>query len=217
MNNNKKVIGILGGTFDPIHFGHLRCALELYQDLDLEEVRIIPCKKPVHRTATLASSEQRKKMIELAIDGEKGLLLDSRELDRDTPSYMVDTLESIRAEMGDERSLSLIIGLDAFLEFDSWHRWKEIIGLAHIIVIHRPDYQMEWNESITQWLKPRIIDDAAKLMEQPAGFLLMQSAALLVLSGTRIRELIHSGKSARYLLPESVLEYIYRENIYAGS
>jgi len=213
LKNKKKPIGIFGGTFDPIHFGHLRCAVELYQDLNLQEVRLIPCKKPVHKAGPSASAEQRKKMVELAIVGEKGLLFDSRELDRKSPSYMAETLQSIRDEVG-EQSLCLIVGVDAFMEFDTWHRWEGIIDLAHIIVIHRPDYQMQWRTPIAELLKPRLVDNPAKLTEQPAGFVLMHSAALLTISATQIRTLIRDGKSPRYLLPKTVLDAIYREKVY---
>ena len=132
------MIGILGGTFDPVHFGHLRLAVEMYQDLGLQEVRLVPCRIPPHRNAPQASPEQRLAMLRLAIEHELGLRVDQRELQRDGPSYMVDTLQSLRDELGPDTPLSLILGMDAFDDIDTWHRWEELIQLAHFIVIQRP-------------------------------------------------------------------------------
>jgi len=206
-DKNKRPIGILGGTFDPIHFGHLRCALELRQNLDLQEVRFIPCKQPVHKEKAYSTTEQRRKMVELALHEQLHeqweLILDTRELDRNTPSYMVETLESIRQQVG-QQPLCLILGTDALVELASWHRWQELIELAHIIVIHRPGVQFEWRTPIAEVLQPCLIDNPKKLELQPAGCIVMQTTTLLNISATAIRQLIHEGKSPRYLLPESL-------------
>ena len=134
-------IGIFGGTFDPIHYGHLRTAFELLQTLQFAEVRFIPCGDPPHRGVTQASAALRLDMVRLATRKEPGFVVDERELQRDGPSYSIDTLVSLREEFPD-RSLCLITGMDAFLGLSSWHRWDEIMNFAHIVVAHRPGWQV---------------------------------------------------------------------------
>lgn len=133
------MVGIVGGTFDPIHFGHLRMALELSTRLGLDEVRFIPAARPPHRGEPDASDLQRLEMVARAILAEERFVLDDREYRREGDSYMVDTLESLRAEMGDDVSLNLIMGSDAFLGLADWHRWQSLLELAHIVVVTRPD------------------------------------------------------------------------------
>ena len=128
------MIGIFGGTFDPIHFGHLRCALEIAEQLELSEVRMLPCGQPPHRTAPQAAPEQRRQALELALAGQSLLSLDTRELERPGPSYMVDTLVALRAEVG-QRSLCLILGQDAFNGLASWDRWELVPELACVQVV----------------------------------------------------------------------------------
>ena len=141
MHQTHKAIGILGGTFDPIHLGHLRMAIELYDVLDLAKVHIIPCFQPVHRKQPVASPEQRLAMVKCAVQDEPALFADDREIRRKNPSYMIDTLLELRAEMPGT-PLALMVGIDAFLGFTSWHRWREILEQAHIIVAHRPHYHL---------------------------------------------------------------------------
>ena len=134
-------MGIFGGTFDPIHYGHLRSAFELLQALDLGEIRFIPSAQPPHRDSTSAAPELRLRMVEVAVEGQAGFTVDDLEFRRDGPSYSVDTLEALRAEHA-ETSLCLIVGMDAYLGLTSWHRWDEILDLAHIVVAHRPGWKM---------------------------------------------------------------------------
>jgi len=211
-------IGIIGGTFDPIHLGHLRCAIELKRKLNLQQVRFIPCKHPVHKEQTYSSAGQRCRMIELALSDEPDLILDTRELDRDSASYMVETLESIRAEEGNAQPICLILGMDAFMALASWHRWRELIELAHFVVMQRPGFQstgqFKWQTALRELLQPRVIDDSKKLALQPAGYVFFATNPLLDISATEIRRLIQQGESPNKLLPESVLNYIIRERLY---
>ena len=133
-------IGVFGGTFDPIHFGHLRTAFEMLQALRFEEVRFIPCGTPPHRGETYANASQRLEMVRVAVDGQSGFVVDDRELQRDGPSYSIDTLKTLREEFP-QRSLGLIVGMDAFLGLPRWHRWRELLDVAHIIVAHRPGWR----------------------------------------------------------------------------
>ena len=133
-------VGVFGGTFDPIHYGHLRTAFELLQALRLAEVRFIPCSDPPHRGKTYASAAERLRMVALAIDGQEGFVADDRELARGGPSYSIDTLLTLREEFP-QRSLGLILGMDAFLGLHTWYRWDEILDVAHIVVAHRPGFK----------------------------------------------------------------------------
>ena len=134
------MICILGGTFDPVHFGHLRPALDVQQALGIEKVRLVPCGLPAHRARPGLSASQRLELLRLAIEAEDGLAIDCRELQRDGPSYMVDTLESLRAEAG-EQPVCLALGVDALAGLESWYRWRDILSLCHLVVMQRPGGQ----------------------------------------------------------------------------
>jgi nicotinate-nucleotide adenylyltransferase len=213
-------IGILGGTFDPIHYGHLRLAEELAGTLHLDKVHIIPSGTPPHRTAPGASAEHRLAMTERAAAGNAGFVVDGREVRRAGPGYTFDTLTEMRAEAGTARPLVLIVGADAFLEFATWHRWHEIFGLAHVAVAHRPGYPLErWSERMPQ---PLAREYAARLMQQPlathlspAGGVVVVPFTALDISATAVRDMLRAGTSPRYLVPDSILEYIQTHRLYS--
>lgn len=207
------MIGIFGGTFDPIHFGHLRCALEIAEQLELSEVRMLPAGQPPHRNAPLATPAQRRRMLELALAGQSLLTLDTRELDRPGPSYMVDTLASLRAEVGDE-SLCLILGQDAFNGLASWNRWEQVPELAHLVVISRPGVEQPENGTIGAFIEQRSVESLDELRARPAGAVLFRSVTALGFSASGIRRLLAGGRSPRYLLPDAVLDYLLREGVY---
>lgn len=208
------MIGILGGTFDPVHFGHLRPALDIQQALGLQEVRLLPCRVPPHRGAPHASPEQRLAMLRLAIGGERNLFIDERELQRDGPSYMIDTLLSLRAELGSERPLALLIGMDALHGLDRWHRWRELLDHCHLVVATRPGWAPPQSGEIAALVQERRAEDVAELRSRPAGRLLFCPVTLLDISASRIRALLAEGKSPRYLLPGVVLGYIHTAGLY---
>ena len=208
------MIGLLGGTFDPVHFGHLRPALDMHQALGFDEVRLIPCRVPPHRDAPHASPEQRLMMLRLAIRGERSLSIDERELRRDGPSYMIDTLLSLRAELGNERSLSLLIGMDALLGLDRWRRWRELADLCHIVVAARPGWAPPQSGAVAALVNERLTEEAEILRARPAGRLLFCPVTSLDISASRIRALLAAGKSPRFLLPDAVLDYIRAMNLY---
>lgn len=214
MHPTHRAIGILGGTFDPIHFGHLRMALELYETLNLAKVLIIPCYQPVHRKLPIASPEDRLAMVKRAIASEPALQVDAREIRRKGPSYMIDTLLELRAEMP-KIPLCLLIGIDAFLGFASWHRWKEILKLTHLIVAHRPQYQLPSAGIIADLIKQCLQQEVSFIHEHLAGGILLRPITALEISATDIRKQIAMGKNPRYLLPDSVDEYIKQHGIYS--
>ncbi len=207
-------VGILGGTFDPIHYGHLRTALELLETLELAEMRFIPCRIPAHRGLPQVTAEQRMALVRLAMDGQPGFVADDRELRRDGTSYMVDTLASLREDFGPETPLCLIVGTDAFRELHTWHRWRELTDWAHIVVMQRPGILQPLPPILETFMTPRVIYDGLALRRKPAGGILFQPVTQLNISATQIRALLAHGQSPRYLLPETALAYIHDRSLY---
>lgn len=209
-------LGILGGTFDPVHHGHLRLARECLERLHLDEVRLVPVHTPPHRAAPAASPAQRLAMLELAVGAERGLTVDRRELDRGGSSYTVDTLEPLRREAG-SRPLCLIMGLDAFRGINRWRRWTALLDCAHIIVVDRPGNEPRFEErEIAELFARHAAAGAEALRAAPAGLILKLDAPLLDISASYIRELFAAGRDPRWLLPDGVIEYIRREGLYRG-
>jgi nicotinate-nucleotide adenylyltransferase len=201
-------IGILGGTFDPIHLGHLRLAEEVADALRLAQVRFIPCGTPPHRSAPRSSAEHRVAMIRLAIANNPRFALDERELQRAGPSYTFETISAVRTEVGAAVPLVLIMGADAFIKFDTWHRWREIFDLAHIAVAHRPGSRLtDMSALITAQYQQRRMN-ALDGADTAAGHLFEVPITALDISATRIRATIAGHRSARYLLPAEVYSYI---------
>ena len=207
-----KLIGILGGTFDPIHYGHLRPALDIMQQVGLSEVRFIPNRTPPHRGVPTLSDRQRAELVQLAIANTPSFLLDERELQRDGPSYMVDTLQSLKNDFPDD-TLCLIMGMDAFNGLQQWHRWQTILELCHIIVSTRPGTELA--DFVSHMPVSACLNDKPQsLLQRPAGQILLQSVTQLDISASQIRSLLSSGQSTQYLLPETVrdkLEQAYAE------
>ncbi|MDP4788555.1 MAG: nicotinate-nucleotide adenylyltransferase [Haliea sp.] len=210
-------VAVLGGTFNPIHNGHLRSALELVERLSLGCLHLMPCATPPHRDAPQCSALRRADMVELAIAGEPRLQCDRRELARSGPSWTIDSLQELRAEYGPARSLSLVMGCDALLGLERWHRWRSLLDFAHIVVIARPGWQWPQEGVLAGWLAEHCIAQVAMLHQQPAGKVLMQELRPLAISSTEIRNLCAAGCSPRYLLPEPVLDYIDTHQLYADT
>ncbi len=210
-------IGLLGGAFDPIHFGHLRLGLEAAERLGLEQVRFIPTGIPPHRAAPCTSAPHRFEMTRIAVAGNPLFSLDDREIRRAGPCYTVDTLEALRAELGSARPLCLLLGGDAFLGLATWHRWRELFGLCHIVVANRPGITLATLEqTMPEALRSETQTrrDAAATLRAPAGTIVPLPIPPLDISSTAIRGLLAAGRSPRYLLPHGVLEYIGRHGLY---
>lgn len=213
-------VGVLGGTFDPVHFGHLRLAEEARESLDLAELRLVPAGAPPHRDTPRSPAAHRLAMIRLALAGNPALEEDDFEVRAEGPSYSVRTLRHLRAVMGGDRPLVLILGADAFEGLPSWHRWEELFSLAHIAVANRPGYAAHgrWPGSLPPDLAAacagRFLDTAGQLTDAPAGGILRFEMTPLAISATLIRDLLGRGHSARYLLPDPVLDYIAAHHLY---
>jgi len=211
-----KPIGVFGGTFDPIHYGHLRTAFEMLQALEFHEVRFIPCGDPPHRGMTFADAELRFRMVDVAIAGQDGFISDDRELRRQGPSYSIDTLVGLRAEFPD-RSLGLIVGMDAFLGLTKWHRWDEILSVAHIVVAHRPGWKAPdigpLGELVSEHGTHRVDD----LHESTHGLIHIHAVTQLEIASTEIRDLVAAGRDPRFLMPDAVREVIKETSVYMSN
>jgi len=207
-------VAVFGGTFDPVHYGHLRSALELVEELDLAQLRLMPSAVPPHREKPACSAEHRAAMVRLAVAGEPRLACDDRELHRAGRSYTYDSLLELREECGWERSLCMVLGCDALLELEGWHRWRELTDLAHVVVIARPGWAIPRQGVMAAWLSDHRGAGAEALRGAAAGRVLIEELRPLDISSTEIRELLASGRSARYLMPEAVLDYIQRNKLY---
>jgi nicotinate-nucleotide adenylyltransferase len=209
-------LAIMGGAFDPVHYGHLRTAFELYQRLNFAEVRFIPSANPPHRPPHIAAAGQRLELLQAATAGLSWCAVDDRELRRAGPSWSVLTLEELRAESGG-RSLCMILGMDAFLGLPDWHRWEELLGLAHLVVAHRPGWTPPRDGVLGDLLHVHGTGDAALLQQEPAGSIYVQEVTQLEISSSAIRSLLGAGISPEFLLPASVIDMINSTGCYGNA
>ncbi|GAB5451082.1 MAG: nicotinate-nucleotide adenylyltransferase [Halioglobus sp.] len=207
-------LGVFGGTFNPVHFGHLRSALELVEKVGLQRLGLMPCAVPPLREAPGCSAAHRAAMVELAVAGEPRLYCDARELARDGKSYTYDSLLELRSEEGPGRSLCMVMGCDALLAINRWHRWRELLSVAHIVVIARPGWSFPDSGEVGEWLAQHRAPTAGALHAAAAGSIVIEELRPLAISSTEVRELLAAGGSVRYLVPESVLEYIEHNKLY---
>jgi nicotinate-nucleotide adenylyltransferase len=208
-------IGLFGGTFDPIHYGHLRTAFELWQALGLAEVRFMPTGSPPHRDQTHASAEDRLAMVRAAIAGQPAFTVDDREVRRVGVSYSVDTLTELRGENAD-RSLCLLLGMDAFLGLPNWHRWRELLDLAHVVIAHRPGWKAPTSGPLGEVMVDRGTGAIRELHERAAGRIYVHAVTQLEISSTELRQLIVAGHDPRYLVPDEVRRIIRETGCYAA-
>ena len=207
-------IGIFGGTFDPIHYGHLRTALELFEGLSLAEVRFIPCSQQPLREQPIATRDVRLRMAKMAVESDARFSVDAREIEREGVSYSVDTLTGLRAEHQD-RSLCLLLGMDAFLSLPSWRRWEELIGLAHIVVAHRPGWQAPTEGVLGKLVRGHATEVPQDLSTSRSGRILITPVTQLEISATSLRKLIREGFDPKYLVPKGVGTIIAETGCYS--
>jgi nicotinate-nucleotide adenylyltransferase len=207
-------IGVFGGTFDPVHYGHLRTAFELWQLLRLAEVRFLPTGNPPHRDQPLAGAELRLRMVRAAVAGQPAFTVDDREIRRSGVSYSVDTLAELRAEYP-RRSLCLLLGMDAFLGLPHWHRWRELLELAHIVVAHRPGWKAPTMGPLGEVMVDHGTGSIRELHERTAGRIYVHAVTQLEISSTELRQLIVSGLDPHYLVPDEVRRILLDSECYS--
>lgn len=206
-------LALFGGTFDPVHYGHLRLAEEARQKLDLVNMYLLPAGNPPHRTTPFTTAAQRMDMLRLAIAEFPSLSIDDREIRRDGPSYMVETLKELRAEFP-HRPLLLLVGQDAANHLHTWYEWEQIFDLAHLVTFPRPGEEKQYRRDLARKIERRSCPDLQSLLENSAGGVLHLELELIDISATSIQSIIRLGRSPRSMLPDRVLEYINENRLY---
>ena len=215
------MIGIYGGTFDPVHYGHLRLAEELVETIGLQTLRFIPAGLPRLRNAPNTSSLHRAAMLQVAIQGNDQFLLDEREVNRLGESHSVVSLRELKDEIEENSALCFVMGVDVFIRFSEWYDWRELFDLCHLIIVERPGYlSMMDNDTLPDVLQKefmqRQVTSVSDLRRLPSGCIFVAATTLLDISASAIRNFLLAGKSTRYLLPDAVLEYIRINQLYSS-
>ncbi|WP_369308422.1 nicotinate-nucleotide adenylyltransferase [Providencia rettgeri] len=206
---------LFGGTFDPIHYGHLRPVQALAEQVGLQKVILLPNHVPPHRPQPEASPSQRLEMVKLAIENHPLFTIDTRELEKNTPSYTIETLKELRQEMGTTQPLAFIIGQDSLLSINTWHGWDEILDNCHLLVCSRPGYAAQFTDPNMQtWLSQHKTTSPELLNRTPHGYIFLGDTPLVNISATDIRQKLSAGDSCRDLIPEAVLHYIRQQGLY---
>lgn len=208
------MLGIFGGTFDPVHLGHIKLMLALLQRFDFEQIRFVPCRKPPHKQDICVDAQHRLNMLGLVSHSNPRLVVDDRELRRSGQSYMVDTMREVRAECGNEQALVLILGVDAFLSFCSWREYDEILSICHIMLLRRPGYRLAGKGCEHDLYANHVTDEIVELCHTPCGHIFLSNEEEIEISSTAIRQCIAQGRQPRYLLPGSVWDYIRKHGLY---
>ena len=219
LQTNNDDIALLGGTFDPIHYGHIQPAKQVADWLGLKQVLLLPAHIPVHKAHPGTSARQRAAMIDLVCQDQALLAIDRRELNRATPSYTVETLQQIKQQSPNKR-IFFIVGMDSLLSFTTWHKWQDILGLCHLVVNTRPGYDLQrLPEQTRQLLQKHQQNDLTKLTDQSAGAIIFSPPANYDISSTQLRQQLknrHKYNSPELSLqvPDKVLAYINNQHLY---
>lgn len=211
--NQQQAIGFLGGTFDPIHFGHLRPALEISEALSLRQLFIMPNHIAPHKSASHASAKQRCEMVRLAIQQQPRMAIDTRELNRAAPSYTIDTLKELKA-LYPTTPICFIMGMDSLMGFDTWFQWQEILNYCHLIISQRPQWDGQFNSAVQAVVKRCKTSNRHDLHNLQSGKIYFQNTSQFDISSTEIRQLLRKNISINYLLPEAVNDYIKKHQLY---
>ena len=212
--NTLKVVAIMGGTYNPVHNGHLRVAVEVADLFSLDELKLVPCLQPVHKSRPTVSTLHRLNMLDLAIESDARLTIDNREVLRSKPSYTIDTLKELRVELGADASIVMIVGMDSFLSLNYWKDWHLLTSYAHIFVVSRPGWNPTFSDELNNYYEKYRASSIAELQCAPSGSIWFETLAPLDISSSMIRALVASNRSIAYLLPNSVRKYIDTNKLY---
>lgn len=214
----QSLTALFGGTFDPIHYGHLLPAIALVEEVKLSQVSLLPNHIPPHKAQPEATTYQRIEMLKLAIEDYPMLSIDMREMNQsrlDHPSYTIETLQTWRLENGNQAGLAFILGQDSLLSLPTWHNWQTLLNYCHLLICRRPGYaQIIDNQQLNEWVEQHQTKNIDDLHTHSHGFIYFANTPLENISATEIREKISSGKSCESLLPPKVWQYIQREHLY---
>lgn len=214
IDRNTDVLGIFGGAFDPVHFGHIKPAVALQARFGFEQIRFIPCRQAPHKTAAGASAQHRRDMLGLVTHSIPEFIVDDRELRRPGPSYTIDTLRELREEIGTTQILVLILGVDAFADFCSWHKYDEILSICHIMLLRRPGYRLADQGCEHVLYEKHGTDQVTQVLEAPHGSIYLSDEQEFDISSSVIRRCVAEGRQPRYLLPGNVWNYIRKHDLY---
>ncbi len=210
-------ICILGGTFDPVHRGHLKIALSIHHILKPQALLLLPCANPPHRTPTLATASQRLTMLKQAIQPYPQLSIDYTEFSAaqaQIPNYTYNTLQTLRKHYPKPRPICLIIGTDAFLSFQHWYCWKKIIELTHLILVTRPNHPLQLSPNMQTWLVAHQCSTHQDLCHNPNGKIWLSKTHAINISSSDIRARIQQKKKYAHLIPYQVEKYIKVNSLY---
>jgi nicotinate-nucleotide adenylyltransferase len=210
---NHQLIGILGGTFDPIHNGHLHVATSVLKELPLDQIRLLPCYQPAFQKIPSASPEHRLIMTKLACDSLPKISVDEHEIHRQGSSFMIDTLRTLKKEQPDDY-FCLIIGQDALASFDQWHEWEQILNYCHLIVVNRPINTTEINSGLQSFIIQHKTDDFSALLNSHSGKIFFCEIPALDISATRIRTQLKQHQNVENTIPHAVIDYILKHHLY---
>ena len=213
---SRLAIGILGGTFNPVHVGHLRGALDCRDLLGLDSIRLMPARLPPLKATPGVSAAHRARMLDLAVEGMEGLTVDRRELDREGLSFTVDTLREVRQELGPEVVVVFIMGADSLQRLNRWQDWELLLEHANIAVLSRPPGDLQLPPELQGWLEEYEVP-ASQLLNQTKGAVTRLLQPALDISSSALRLAVDGGRNVRYLLPDRVLEYINANGLYRST
>jgi nicotinate-nucleotide adenylyltransferase len=213
MSTDVKQLGIFGGTFDPIHHGHLALATNVLDHTPIDTLLLMPCYQPVHKKAPQASAKDRCAMIQLAIKDKPRLKLECCEIDRAEPSYMIDSLPAL-AKKYPNATLTLILGMDSFNQINHWKNWQQLSDMCHIMVVQRPGHTLTTDKKLLAWIEQKRCDNLALMQHTSHGHLTFHTMPPVDISATWIRHCLHNNEDSSFLLPKSIFDYIHDHHLY---
>ena len=214
MMNSESGLAILGGTFDPVHFGHLQSAIAVKELLAVPVVKLVPSFIPPHRGLPHSTAIERLSMLQLASHDNSGVVVDDREISRQGVSYTVDTLTSFRQEIGENASLYFVLGIDSYCTLNKWVRWQELTEIAHLIVLARPGCLPQVPSEVRVWQSKKLVNDVNCMRGKPGGEICHVELVQVDVSATEIREMIGSGVRPAGKMPESVIDFAFAHELY---
>ena len=214
MTNPEAGLAVFGGTFDPIHFGHLKSACAVTDYLGVPCVKLVPSCIPPHREKPSSTPAHRLSMLQIATCEDKRMAVDDREISRRGVSYTADTLASFRSELGTTVPLYFILGIDSYVTIHKWHHWKGLTDIAHLIVLDRPGYLAEVSSEVQLWSQNRLVEDPNDMKHRAFGCICLVSLVQVDVSATDLRNKLKAGVRPTGKMPEKVIDFALKHGLY---